>query len=327
MRAPNPFRIWWGFVFGVIAAFAAIAGFVQLFPLARHFLLDLAIAGVATSVAVVLWCLKGAHVFGGLRSRRWSRIQRGTLAALLLVGVLMVPWLALSCKDYYRMRIFGAKFDWHYSRAKAALREDDFRKAAKEWDAQGRYTYIDTLCVPRVKRQHADVVARVKDCDHYIKQFTTLARGAKAIPFNDLFMAQRASALMPDDPAVGEIVNLAGKRLETAIQPYRAGVAALRRSELRRAERLLWRSDSLCPGILDVRVLRKWCDQEGRLSLSTSEREVVEGYIQASAAQLEDYFNTNELLTGLATSQVAPGLEGVETDLYEEVEEEGLEEP
>src|ERR1039457_5430732 len=99
--------------------------------------------------------LLGALKYDIPRSLMWV-VRHGKLRLVALMFVLLGVGLVLTIPllarvlDFYRARLFFAKFDWNYHAARGALARDCSAEAIAEFRAQGdRYRYLNKTFRPR----------------------------------------------------------------------------------------------------------------------------------------------------------------------------------
>ena len=232
------------------------------------------------------------------RGKIW---QKAVITGLILALVVVAAYTVVELPRYYRVRLFSAKFDWHYANAKIALRNGDYQRALNEFKSQrDRFTYLPEETAARGRRNMMhDTNRRLSDVDNYLHRFKAETDAVRGIDFQDILLLQRASQLLPGSNEVLRLAKLANGKLDLALQSYFRAIALMQNSKFIEARKEL-KSSRQYMRLLDQDLLIRYCELAEPEALSLEEREIIEFYLQTPIPEMEAILHEHPLLEAVA---------------------------
>jgi hypothetical protein len=211
-------------------------------------------------------------------------------ASLVVLFITLVGAGATSVGDwkrFYRLRVFSAKFDWNYLKAKSALVRGDFSGAVEFFKGmRSKDAYLSKDMSSRRRAEQVDTLQRLADVQSYLARYRrAVAKGG--VSMADLLMVQRAARLSPDSKDVLSATLDAQRRLTVAIETYFVGVNALQKGEFAMAQSALQESlQKSSISFFDQELLVRYCADRDLQHFSSSELELIKGYLNIPVDRL-----------------------------------------
>jgi len=299
----NPLKLFWVIMLTLLGLAGALIGVFKDYRWAVYFIPDWLVLSAVSTFAYYAhhrWLKNFIPSLWNALNTSNKLHRTGTLLLLLIViiGGFFISSVSLK---YYRLRLFSAKFDWHYAYAKNNLEKGLYKEALNEFEKQGEhFSYLPKTTSELAIIEIDDTRKRLLEVDTYLGRVNEALDSNKTPNFMDLLLAQRAFTLYPKSAAVKEAKNRAVQRLNLALESYFKSITYLQRGNYRLAKQEMIVSRGHCQRLLHQDLLLKYCDSSHQTGFSKEDIKVSDFYLKTQIGEIRKTILESPLLNWIS---------------------------
>ena len=311
----------WSILGGIVTAVGSFFSIFELLPRLSsghsdawtlHFLPDVLIGCGATIIAVSIARKWGStwirsYRYWLTRGRTWQKV---TLLAAPVALVVVSIGAKSATSNYYRARLFMAKFDWPYAEAKAYLSIGEYEAAIAAFERQGeRFGYMPPDTRTRRDWELQETRRRLADVKNYLARFErTKQQGTFGV--GALLLVQRAFQLYPDSAEVLAAAKQASQMLRSRFDLYLSGLERWQNQDCLSAQKLLREPRNGLVRIFDEEVLLRYCRNPAFEAFNDDEKEILNVYLSTPIEELRTILWEHPLVRAIVRLPTEPRTKG-----------------